>query len=319
MRLKHTKLMLAGVAISVALPAMALSQDRQQEDRQGQMNGAQRQQASPEQNKQLVEKWYKHQASSNQCEVELAQLAMERLGGGAQPGMSGDQPRQPGAGGGTGADRPGGQQQPGGGTGGTDRPGSAQPGQQQAGGMQPGAGESGSTMSQHREKLVQIAQMMHRDHSQAIQDLRKHAEQDGVQLSETPELEPVHRAKLDEMRQKQGEEFVRAFAFGNMASHTHGILELSWAQENGPTEGIKQFARSTLPRVQQHARQVAPVAYDIAGLREAQTAGFGEEPQQKPGDSNRPRTGNDRPGDGTGGTNRPGGSGGSGSDRPDNL
>lgn len=281
MRLKHTKLMLAGAAIAVALPAVALSQDREQGDRQpGQLNGQQRQQMSPEQNKQLIEKWYKHQASGNQCEIELAKLAIERCGAGAmQPGMDADQPRQPGAGGGTDTNRPAGQQQPGQPQG--QRSGE-QPGAQPAGGMQPG-----SNLRQHREKLVEIAQMMQRDHTQALQDLRQRAEQDGVQLSETPELEPVHRAKLDEMRQKQGDELIRAFAFGNMASHTHGILELAWAQENGPTDGIKQFARTTLPRVQQHAQQIAPVAYQIAGLREARTAGFGEEQQQQPGKDDR--------------------------------
>lgn len=350
MKLKQTKLMLVGAAMAIALPTtLALSQqDRpatpppggqqpQQPDRQqDRMNGVQRDQMSPEQSKQAAEKWFKHAASSNQFEIEASRLAIERFGGeGLQPGMRGDQPRQPGTG--AGMDQPGqqprqqpgagggahpaggaGGQQPGAGGGahpagdaGGQQPGAAQP----DGGQQPGmAGQDGMQPHQgmpgdQKQQLVQVAQMIQRDHTQALQDLRHRAQQEGVQISESPDLSAVHHAKLDDLREKQGDDFVRAFVFGNMASHTHGILEYTWAQQHGPSQQIKEYARATLPRIQAHAQQIAPIAYEIAGVTDARTAGerMGQEQRDRP---------NDR-GAGTGHTDRPAGGGAGGSERPD--
>jgi putative membrane protein len=268
MKLKQTKVLLASAALALAVPTtLVLSQDRsgqpqndpgqrpQQQDRQAdRLDGMQREQMSPEQSKQIVEKWFKNQASASQYEIEVARIALERLGTGPQPGMQGEQPRQPGAG-----------------------------GEQPAGGRtEPQNTDQKSTGAQH-DQLRQLAQTMERDHTQALKDLRQRAQQEGVEISESPELEPVHRAKLDEIRQKQGEEFVRAFVFGNMASHTYAILELNWAQNSAPSQQIKEFAKATLPRIQQHAQQVAPLAYEIAGIQEARTAGERmERPTEQP-------------------------------------
>jgi hypothetical protein len=155
--------------------------------------------------------------------------------------------------------------------------------------------------------------MIQRDHEQAQQSLRQLAERAGIQISETPELNPVHQAKLEMLREKQGEEFARAWVFGNMGGHTTSILEYSWASTNGPTPEIKEYAGQVLPKLQQHAQQLAPVAYQLAGIENARTAGErmgGDQPQ--PGQGNRPGSG------GAGGAGSGGAGGASGgTDRPD--
>src|SRR5688572_13491504 len=322
--MKHTKLMLASAAFAVVLPAgIAASQDggsgqtpprdtpgqsdrgqgqqnpRQQPGQQnpgqqpaqdrartgGQLNGAQAQQMSPEQSRQMVQKWFEHTASANQFEIQAAQLAQERFGGQPAAQPAGGEAMAEGA--------PDDTAQPG-------QP-AEQPGQQRGAGGQAGAG------GQQQQQLIRAAQTIQRDHEQAQQVLRQAAEQAGVQISETPQLTPVHQAKLDELQQKQGEEFARAWVFGNMASHTHGILEYTWASQQAPSPQIKQYASQVLPKIQQHAQHIAPIAYGMAGIDQARTAGErmgGEQPGgQQPG-------GQQQPG------NRPQGNPGAGGDRP---
>lgn len=318
MKLKHTKLMLASAVVAVAMPAtFVLSQDRQDpsaRDRQeNRVDGMLRDEQSPEHSKQMAEKWFKHTASANQFEIEVARLALERFGGQPQPGMQGDQQRQPGAGGGMG-------QQPGGMA---DR---SEPDQGQdqdrarpVGGQMDRQQDQPVGMQQipvnQRDQLRQIAQTMEQDHRQALEKLRELAQQAGVQISQTPELEPVHRAKLEDLRQKHGEEFARCFVFGNMAGHTYAILELNWAQNDAPSEHIKEYARATLPKIQQHAHQIAPIAYEIAGVSEARTAGerMGQEHRDQP------QRDSDRGMDRGAGQERPGGGSGGSGDRPDGM
>jgi predicted outer membrane protein len=326
MMLKRTRVPLAAAAVAVVLPtAFALSQsgqnqgqaDRppQQQDQQQQpprqLNGRQGQQLSPEQAREMAQKWFEGAASANQFEIESSKLVMEKLGGqmnqGQQPGQ---QPGQrPGQGAAAGQD-PG--ARPGGGAAGGQDPAarSGQADQQrdpELAGAQVGQRQPGM-QGEHHQQLTQAAQMIQRDHEQAQQALRQAAEKAGIQISETPELNPVHRAKLDELREKQGEDFARCWVFGNMGSHTHGILEYTWASEKGPSQEVKDYATQILPKLQQHAQHIAPIAYQMAGIEAARTAGErmgGEQPQ--PGQ---------RPGGAAGGTDRPGGGAGGG-DRPD--
>ena len=326
--MKRTKMMLATAAFAVVLPAgIAASQDggsgqtpprnppgqsgsgqRQQTPAQqpGQQDQARPagQQMSPEQSKQMAQKWFEHAASDNQFEIQAAQLAQERFGQpGAQP--AGGAPKMEGA-----VD---------------DTPQGAGQQAQQPNRQGQASGQAGG---QHQQ-LLQSAQMIQRDHEQAQQALRQAAQQAGVQISQTPELTPVHQAKLEELQEKQGEEFARAWVFGNMAGHTHGILEYTWASTNAPNPQIKQYASQVLPKLQQHAQHLAPIAYGMAGMEQARTAGErmgGEQPGgqqpggqqpggQQPGGQQPGGAGGDRPaGGGSGGT--AGGTGGAGGDRP---
>ena len=334
MMLTRTRLTLAAAAVAVALPAtFALSQsgqnqgqtDRppQQQNQQQpprQLNGRQAQEMTPEQAKEMAQKWFENAASANQFEIETAKLVMERLGG---PMNQGQQPGQrSGQGAGAGQDpaaRPAGGQGSAGGQDPAARSGQADPQRDpELAGAQVGQRQPGMHGGDHQQQLLQAAELIQRDHEQAQQALRQSAEKAGVQISETPELNPVHRAKLDELREKQGEDFARCWVFGNMGSHTHGILEYTWASEKGPTQEIKDYASQTLPKLQQHAQHIAPIAYQMAGIEAARTAGerMGGEHQQ-PGQGNRSGAGGaDRPGGGAGGSG--GGAGGAGGgDRPD--
>ena len=249
MNLKNTKLLLTTAAVAVVLPtSLALSQQGQQggaggagagtggqtQRQQQQQHQQQHQQVSPEQAKQMAEKWFKHAASGNQFEVEAGRLAQERL---------------------------------------------------------------------QDEHLKQAAQTVMQDHQQANELLRQQAQKAGVEISETPELMPVHRAKLDELREKQGQEFDRHWVFAQVAGHTHDILEYTWASEKGPSPEIQEYARQTLPKLQQHAQHIAPVAYQLAGIQSARTAG-GRIEGQGQGQGQQP---------GQGGTGGSGGAGGGGS------
>src|SRR5690606_4215830 len=184
------------------------------------------------------------------------------------------------------------------------RPG--QDGQQPGQGMGQDGQQPGQRLGQqtgqvpNQQQILQFAQTIEQDHQQAIQQLRQVAQQVGVEISETPELSPVHRAKLDELREKQGEELARAWVFGQVAGHTYAILEYSWASQNAPSREIQQHAQQALPKLQQHAQMTAPVAYQMADIQGGQS------------DRDGSGQGQDRSGGGMGGDDRPGGGSGSG-------
>jgi predicted outer membrane protein len=312
MMMTRTRMALCATAVAVAVPATyALSQSgqqgqadrppqQQQTQQQPRLNGQQSQPMTAEQ----ARMWFEHTASNNQFEIETSKLAAERFGGqmGQQPGQN--DPARPGG-------AAGGQSDPGARS--DSSRGQQDPGQADAqrdpqlAGAQVGQRQTG--MQGQEQQLAQAAQTIMRDHEQAQQALRQAAERAGVQISETPELSPVHQAKLEELREKQGDEFKRHWVFANMGGHTHAILEYTWAQQKGTPE-IKEYAGQVLPKLQQHAQHLAPIAYQIAGIENARTAGerMGDD-AQRPGQNQ-----GQRPGSGSGGTDRPG-SGAGGGDR----
>jgi putative membrane protein len=112
-------------------------------------------------------------------------------------------------------------------------------------------------------QVKELAQHIKQDHTQANQVLKQMAQQGNVDVS-SGDLMPVHQAMLQEMQQKQGEQFDRAFVFGNTADHQKDILMYSYFANKG-TGPAQQYARQILPKLQQHYQQMQPIAQQMAG------------------------------------------------------
>jgi len=118
-----------------------------------------------------------------------------------------------------------------------------------------------------RDEIKQFAKMMVDDHTQAQQQLQQIGQQKGWQFSE--ELMPVHREMLNELNKLDGQEFERAYLYGQVAGHTKTALKLRDDKAEFQDPQLKQYAATILPKVQQHLRH----AQQLANADEAVTAG----------------------------------------------
>ena len=117
-------------------------------------------------------------------------------------------------------------------------------------------------------EIKQLAQTVERDHGQALEKLRQEAEDAGVKIASTPELKDVHQAALDALRQKEGEDFKKAYVFSQDSGHRLAILEHSWAKTNVENPQVLAYVDAVLPKLQQHHRKVHEDARRIASLGE---------------------------------------------------
>lgn len=143
------------------------------------------------------------------------------------------------------------------------------------------------------QNVKQLAAMILKDHQQAQQKLQQLSmkmqhgqegqrgqsgqqqpgqQQSGQQQSAQQQLGPVHQAMLQDLQQKQGMEFDRAFLYGNIAGHTKAVLMFRDAAKECQDEQLKQYAQQTLPALKQHLEH----AKQIAQFDDAQSAGASE-------------------------------------------
>jgi len=120
------------------------------------------------------------------------------------------------------------------------------------------------------DQIKQFARMITQDHEQSSQKLQQAAQQAGIQVSQ--QLKPAQQAMLQELQQMQGQEFDRAWLYGNVAGHTVAVLKFRDAAREGQNEQIKQFAQQTLPTLQKHLQH----AQELAQFDSAQQAGASE-------------------------------------------
>src|SRR4051812_40685651 len=117
------------------------------------------------------------------------------------------------------------------------------------------------------DEIKQFAKMMVDDHTQAQQQLQQIAQRKSWQLSER--LMPVHQAMLDELSKLDGQEFNRAYLYGQVAGHTKTALKLRDDKTELQDPELRQYAATILPKVQQHLQH----GQQLARADEAITAG----------------------------------------------
>ena len=150
------------------------------------------------------------------------------------------------------------------------------------------------------DQIKEFAKQLRQDHEQTSKQLQQVAQQAGIPISQ--QLKQPQQAMLQELKQMQGQEFDKAYIYGNVAGHTVAVLKFRDAAREAQNPQLKQLAQQTLPKLQQHLRHAQELAqWDEAS---AQTAGAHERasnPGSKTGtsDANSPGSSSSQ----TGGTN----------------
>src|SRR3954470_17871381 len=117
------------------------------------------------------------------------------------------------------------------------------------------------------DEIKQFAKMMVDDHTKAQQQLQQLGQQKGWQFSQ--QLMPVHQAMLSELNKLDGQEFERAYLYGQVAGHTKTALKLRDDKNELQDPELRQSAATILPKVQMHLQH----GQRLANADEAITAG----------------------------------------------
>ena len=120
------------------------------------------------------------------------------------------------------------------------------------------------------DQIKQFARQIAQDRQQSSQQLQQAAQQAGIRVSQ--QLKPAQQAMLQDLQQLQGEDFDRAWLYGNVAGQTIGVLQYRDAARECQNEQLKQYAQQTLPTIQKHLQR----AQEMAQFDSAQTAGATE-------------------------------------------
>jgi putative membrane protein len=100
------------------------------------------------------------------------------------------------------------------------------------------------------DAVKEFGQRMVEDHGKANDQLKQIAQQKGIEL---PQELPADAQQLrDELQQKSGEEFDRAYMDDMVKDHEEDVEKFRQYTENGQDPDLKSFAEETLPVLEEH-------------------------------------------------------------------
>lgn len=102
------------------------------------------------------------------------------------------------------------------------------------------------------ERITAFADRMIKDHSEANRKLDALAKQKNVATKTVPD--PDHMMKIGKLEKLEGAEFERAYAALMVEDHRAAVQLFEQAANESQDSDIKQFAQSTLPTLQEHAK-----------------------------------------------------------------
>lgn len=111
------------------------------------------------------------------------------------------------------------------------------------------------------DSVKQFGQRMVDDHTKANNDLMQWASTSGLTLPTT--LDAKHQAMVTKMSALSGAAFDKEYAKSMVKDHTKAVAMFQKEADHGGDSGLKSFASTTLPTLQEHltmARALAPAS-----------------------------------------------------------
>lgn len=128
-------------------------------------------------------------------------------------------------------------------------------------------------------QVQQFARQMVEHHTRAQELVKQTAQQKGITLDERQLLDQ-DKAALEQMKQKQGDQFEAAYMFHQAGQHVQDVLMAQHVASSASDPQLQQLARQLLPALQQHLEQATGIAQGIAMPGQAQPAGAEIDGQQ---------------------------------------
>jgi putative membrane protein len=102
------------------------------------------------------------------------------------------------------------------------------------------------------EEVKNFAKHLVDDHRQANEQLMKIAQDKGVEVPD--QVDPKHQAVKDRLSKLSGEQFDRAFMQEAVKDHQKDVREYRQQSKLGKDPDLKNYASSTLPKLQEHLK-----------------------------------------------------------------
>lgn len=130
------------------------------------------------------------------------------------------------------------------------------------------------------QQTKDFAQSLVQDHQQALDQLKKLADQKNVQVSD--QLDSRHQRVLDQLSSASGADFDKMFMNSQIRSHKRAIALYQSAAQNNTDSEVKQFAQQNVAGLQHHlqmAQQQGGIS-EPAGAGQSQDQGSSTQGQQ---------------------------------------
>ena len=114
-------------------------------------------------------------------------------------------------------------------------------------------GKLAQTKAQNAE-VKRFAQMMVAEHTKSNDELRSLAMKKNIVLPTAPE--PRHQAAMQEMQNRSGAEFDRAYVDAMVRDHESAVQLFESQAQSGTDAEAKEFAVKTLPTLRQHLETI---------------------------------------------------------------
>jgi len=141
------------------------------------------------------------------------------------------------------------------------------------------AGQAAQQKSQNQQ-TKDFAQSLVQDHQQALDQLKKLADQKNVQVSD--QLDARHQRMIDELSSLSGADFDKRFMNSQIRAHKHALSLYQQAAQNNTDSDVKQFAQQNVATLQHHlqmAQQQGGIS-EPAGAGSSQDQGSSSQGQQ---------------------------------------
>lgn len=123
------------------------------------------------------------------------------------------------------------------------------------------AAERGSS-----SQVKQFAQQMIEGHTKANEQVKKVAEQKGVQ--EPKELDAKHKEVEDRLSSLSGAEFDRAYMEHMVKDHQEDVDAFTAQSKNSKDESVRNLASTLLPDLQKHLQMATDTRQQVGGRAE---------------------------------------------------
>jgi len=107
-------------------------------------------------------------------------------------------------------------------------------------------------------QVKQLAQKLVQDHQRAQQQLQQIGGRENATAQ--GQLMPVQQAKLEALRQKQGEELETSFVFDSVGDHEKDVLKAQWQAQHEKNPQLQQYAQQQIPVLEEHLRMARMAA-----------------------------------------------------------
>lgn len=110
-------------------------------------------------------------------------------------------------------------------------------------------------------QVKQFAERMVQDHTQANQQLQTLAQTGGVKFPTEPSRK--HRKEMKRLEKMTGTEFDQHYARYMLEDHSKDIKNYSKAAQSIEDPTVKQYAQTTLPKLEQHLQHARQMAQNV--------------------------------------------------------